>query len=372
MKVAAFNVENLFDRAKAFDQQEAQAQNIIGQTTELNQIFEKVSYSNTDKARILQIISLLGLERSDKGPMVILRKIRGAILKRRRNPRRVEVVANGRADWIGWVELRTGPVNEIAVQNTGRVIRDVAADILGVIEAEDRVSLKMFSEIILDAVGGTAYEEVMLIDGNDDRGIDVGVMTTNGYKIKGVTSHIYDLNASGRPIFSRDCPEYNIETPTGAVITVLVNHFKSKFGGNNAASRRRREDQATRTAGIYEELIANGQPNVIVLGDLNDTPNSAELAPLLQNTDLQDVTDHPNFDSGEFDGVGTYGLGNDSQKIDYLLLSPTLFDLVTSAGLFREGAWPGVQPPRWTVYPELTEKIHVASDHHVIWADINI
>ena len=42
-----------------------------------------------------------------------------------------------------------------------------------------------------------------------------------------------------------------------------------------------------------------------------------------------------------------------------------------AAGLFRKGAWPGVQPRRWTVYPELTEKVHVASDHHVIWAEID-
>jgi hypothetical protein len=76
------------------------------------------------------------------------------------------------------------------------------------------------------------------------------------------------------------------------------------------------------------------------------------------------------FDSGEFAGVGTFGLGNDNQKIDYLLLSPALFTRVTAAGLFRKGAWPGVQPKRWTVYVELTHPVHVASDHHVIWADI--
>jgi hypothetical protein len=41
---------------------------------------------------------------------------------------------------------------------------------------------------------------------------------------------------------------------------------------------------------------------------------------------------------------------------------------VSSAGLFRKGAWPGRRPARWTVYPELTAEVHAASDHHVIWA----
>ena len=43
---------------------------------------------------------------------------------------------------------------------------------------------------------------------------------------------------------------------------------------------------------------------------------------------------------------------------------------VTAGGLFRMGAWPGVRPKRWTVYPELQREVHAASDHHLIWAEI--
>ena len=124
---------------------------------------------------------------------------------------------------------------------------------------------------------------------------------------------------------------------------------------------------------------ADGHNNIVVLGDLNDTPDSEPLQPLLANSDLRDVSEHELFDTGEFKGregtdergIGTYGLGNDGHKIDYLLLSPALFNRVTAAGLFRKGAWPGSRPPRWTIYPELTEKVHVASDHHVIWVEID-
>ncbi len=126
-----------------------------------------------------------------------------------------------------------------------------------------------------------------------------------------------------------------------------------------------------RTAQIYNDLLAAGKQNIVVLGDLNDTPdNTGPLADLL-NTSLKDVSTHPTFDPGEFPQIGTYGLGNNSNKIDYLLLSPNLFSKVQSSGLFRKGAYPGASP-RWTVYPTLTEKVHAGSDHHVIWADINI
>lgn len=123
-------------------------------------------------------------------------------------------------------------------------------------------------------------------------------------------------------------------------------------------------------AEIYERLISEGNDNVIVLGDLNDTPDSAPLQPLLADTDLNDISDHPTFDTGEFAGRGTFGNGSDKNKIDYLLLSPPLFERITACGLFRKGAWPG-KNPKWTVYDELQEEKHVASDHHVVWCEID-
>ena len=370
MRIAAFNVENLFDRAKAFNQPSDVSSPVMKDMAKLNALFEKPVYSASDKQKMVELLESLGLRKSDTGPFVILRKLRGRIVKRpRQGP--MEIVADGRNDWIGWVELKTASVDEIAIMNTGRVIRDVGADVLAVVEAENRVVLKMFSDMVLQEVGGTPYEQVMVIDGNDMRGIDVGVMTHGGFSIDFMRSHIHDLKADGNPVFSRDCPEYAILTPAGETIWVLPNHFKSKYGGNNPASRAKREAQSARTAEIYEDLLARGEENVVVLGDLNDTPDSDELAPLLQQTTLRDVSEHPDFDTGEFAGTGTFGLGNDSQKIDYLLLSPALFARIEACGLFRKGAWPGKSPIRWEVYPELTREVHVASDHHVIWADIS-
>lgn len=385
MKIAAFNVENLFDRAKAFNEQDQdKAQRAISAVAELNCLFEADVYSPADKQRMLDLIDELSFNRYNEGPLAFVRKIRGRIFRRPQGGG-VEVVATGRDSWVGWAELKTAPVDEVAVLNTGRVIRDVNADILAVVEAEHRVALKQFSEFVLNKVkhevteSVVPYSQIMLIDGNDDRGIDVGLMTKGDFKIGLMQSHIHDLKPDGEPIFSRDCPEYAVTTPSGELIWVLPNHFKSKYGGNDTASINKRRAQATRVAQIYRRLRDDGRDNVVVLGDFNDTPDSEPLQPLLAGTDLRDVSEHDLFDTGEFKGregtdergIGTFGLGNDRDKIDYLLLSPALFDRVTAAGLFRKGAWPGSRPPRWTVYEELKKEVHVASDHHVIWAEID-
>src|SRR5690606_14793711 len=123
---------------------------------------------------------------------------------------------------------------------------------------------------------------------------------------------------------------------------------------------------------IYRGLLQNGFENIVVLGDLNDTPDSKELKPLLVGTTLKDVSKHPKFNTGTFKGMGTYALGNDGDKIDYLLLSPNLYGRILECGLVRKGACAGKRPKRWETYADITKEIHVASDHHLIWAEIDI
>lgn len=156
MIIAAFNVENLFDRARAFNLADAASgQAILDAVTELNRLFAAPDYTEPIRARIRELVIELGLDTSDTGEFALLRQIRERIVSRPANKPFV-VKAAGRADWIGWVELRTAPVNEIAIENTGRVIRDVGADILAVVEAEDRIALKQFSEFVLAEVDSGA------------------------------------------------------------------------------------------------------------------------------------------------------------------------------------------------------------------------
>ncbi|RIA46355.1 endonuclease/exonuclease/phosphatase family metal-dependent hydrolase [Hephaestia caeni] len=370
MKLAVYNVENLFDRAKAMNLDSwEEGRPVLEKFAELNGLLGEIDYTQSDKNRMVELMHDLGLAKSDTGPFVILRRNRGGLL-RRPTTGGIVIDANGRADWVGSLELRDAPVNEHAMRNTARVIMDLEADVLGVVEAESRPVLSAFNTEILPALGGQPFRHVMLIDGNDERGIDVGLMSRKGYPIGTLRSHVDDCLPNGQPVFSRDCAQFEVTTPSGARLLVLVNHLKSKGYGGTAASNAKRKAQAERIAEIYKTLTDNGAQHIAIIGDLNDTPASAPLKPLLSDTDLQDIFTHPAFDNGGW--PGTYDLCNEINKIDYLLLSPDLFDRVQAGGLCRKGMWPGSRPRRWEPYAEVGRKADAASDHAAIWAEIDI
>jgi hypothetical protein len=108
----------------------------------------------------------------------------------------------------------------------------------------------------------------------------------------------------------------------------------------------------------------------LVLGDLNDTPDSDALAPLLAQTDLKDITENQSFTS---DGrAGTYRNRAKGQKIDYLLLSPALDAKVTGGSIFRMGVWGGTKGTLFPHYATITKEVEAASDHAAIYGDIDL
>ena len=381
MVVASFNVENLFARPKAFDTVDRDAgMPVLGAYQEFNDLIGKTQYSAADVARMRELLVTLGVyyvnghgavrRRLTPTPQwAWLRKNRGSFDTEPKDvTRSVEITAAGRASWIGWVELAKEAVDETGTRTTARVIRDVDADVLAIVEAEDRPSLIRLNTQLLDS----AYEHVMLVDGNDERGIDVGLMTRRGFPIESIRSNV-DLKDEDGPVFSRDCPQYEVATPSGERIHVLVNHFKSQSGGGGQKRRR----QATEVRRIVDGLVARGE-HVIVLGDLNEGPRTAGSPPRnLQklfdpNGPLVSCYDLEKFDTGG--RPGSYDSCGLSDRLDYVLLSRGLADRFTGGQLFRKGLWGSrkTRPDKWEVYPELTEHAQQASDHAAVVVELDL
>ena len=88
-------------------------------------------------------------------------------------------------------------INETSIEKTGPVIRDGNADVFCFIEVENRIALNHFNDTVIPKVNGKEYDHVMLIDGNHDRGIDVGIMARKPFDIESIASHVDDTDAKG-------------------------------------------------------------------------------------------------------------------------------------------------------------------------------
>src|SRR4051812_23433408 len=127
MRIAAFNVENLFNRARALDQRTwAAGRPVLEAYQRICTLLEEVAYTESINREILRELGKLGLRRGDQAKFARLRQNRGRLLRRSRDGT-VTVVAGGRADWIGWVELTTDRCDELALTHTARVLDDVSA-----------------------------------------------------------------------------------------------------------------------------------------------------------------------------------------------------------------------------------------------------
>ena len=248
------------------------------------------------------------------------------------------------------------------------MIEDIDADIIGVVEAEDRPSLVRFNEEML----GNRYRHIMLIDGNDKRGIDVGLMTKADFPIRRITSNVDREDAIGE-IFSRDCPQFEVETPSGDVIHVLVNHFKSQSGGGGD----KRERQANAVREITDQLVADKQ-HVVVLGDFNEGPTDvdttvANFAALYENNSpLVDCFSLPQFDTGP--RPGTFDSCGIRNRLDYIFTSDSLSPSIVSGSVFRKGLWGKrkTRPTNWETYFEMNRSAEQASDHAALYIDITM
>lgn len=237
---------------------------------------------------------------------------------------------------------------------TASAIKDTGADIIGLQEVENLDTLKTFQSQFV-----TKYPFQYLIDGNDPRFIDVGVLS----KWEATTLHTHQFDKKGTSkIFSRDCLEieYNIN---GTPLALFVNHFKSMLGGRTETMNRRKVQAEQVVKIITDKFGTNpGNENFVVMGDLNDHLPSEGLQPLVSKPWLENVVNRlPPADRW----THWYDKDDSVAQLDYLLLStklatknPTAMPVIIRKGLAKKAS--EYKGPR---YPGVGSLKPSASDH---------
>lgn len=255
-------------------------------------------------------------------------------------------------------------------------IKAMNVDVLALQEVED---IGVLREFALNDLGGM-YPYQVLVEGNDPRLIDLGLLSK--YPIGGVSSwqHAVHKEEPSKAIFSRDLLEVEIlnERRTRTLLTVYNNHLKSHFlrwdedtpEAREAANERRRR-QADKVAEIVQARMRPSSRFVIV-GDLNDPPDSEFLAPLVQSQRLglangllepQETRPTPAERAPSINPphpAWTYrfkdaGLPATHQLYDQIWLSPTL-------AARQQGAW----------IDRRTKLTRDGSDHDPAWVQLRL
>ena len=336
----------------------------------------KYTKTSNDLDRIKDLSFLLGFEKVSRKSYAVMRR-RGGELFFRGCHSSGEIKANSFTDWNGWVALQTIPVDPVSTQNKARVIAEVNADVLLLQEVEDRNSLLEFNNQLLPEFNGAPYRELLVLQGNDGRGQEMGMLTKNGFQIQEIRTYSNELDDNEKPIFDKNLVKYEITTPLQNKICLLSVHLQEQ-GKDKENCDALRLRQANRVAEIYQQLRDQGQKHVIVAGTLNAVSYCFSLAPLLQKTDLKDVSKHPYFnDAVEKEKVagnfhrGAYKMGLNIKQKDYLLLSPEMYSRVKNSGLNRKALWSD-KTSQWQVYNSIQSEKQAASRHPVVWGEIDI
>lgn len=376
-RIATFNAENLFRRAKALNLRDSHATDeIMTKVKDLAVLLALVRYAASDKEAIWKLSAELNEYisiREDIGTFGRL-QVHPAVQKA---GYKVAVACTGRDSWSGEIEFKTESFSDEQRRNTARVINEMKADVQCLVEVESMPTVKRFNSDVLQ----DQFAEFVVLDTIiDPRGIDVGCLSR--FPILGIRSHMFE-KSGGRFIWSRDCLEVLIAVPFGdkKPLWVFCNHFKSQRGmsqaeRDDAAAKRR--GQAQRLTELLRQRDLSNE-YIAVLGDLNEDAASpySSLASLLATPDLHSAIDL----AQPLENRWTHYYAperNDANRglstLDYLLVSTPLKSRMVTSGIERRGIaelakiTDNVTKPFDTVTGWAT----AASDHAGVWAEFRL
>jgi len=186
-------------------------------------------------------------------------------------------------------------------QHTALALAEADADIVCMQEVDGIGALRKFQEYYLKKVSDKKYYQSALHEGNDFRGIDNAVMAVEEVSSRPLliytrsnahmrVSHlgtkaevdqmavtypaikelVDSSSERGNRIFARDCLEVDVHVG-GKLLTLFVCHFKSMSGRGQKGTVGRRQLEALAVKSIIQRRLAqNPNANWLVLGDLND------------------------------------------------------------------------------------------------------
>ncbi|PIE22875.1 MAG: hypothetical protein CSA62_09855 [Planctomycetota bacterium] len=233
----------------------------------------------------------------------------------------------------------TAPKNRWDLALLRTTIDGLAADVLAVQEVENRGVLEMLNRGL-----AKPFPHVELIEGNDGRGIDVGLLSR--FPIRRAMSHrgiALDQELAPDRSMSRDVVIFELELGPKTRLLVAPLHLKSKRSSSgDPQSAKWRQAEARAALAAFRQLRARGcDLPFVLLGDFNDERESEALAPLFAA--LHDAfADLPEEKRWSFEFAGK------RSQIDHLLFDGAL--TLQKARVVREKGSASDHAPIWVEF----------------------
>jgi endonuclease/exonuclease/phosphatase family metal-dependent hydrolase len=235
------------------------------------------------------------------------------------------------------------PADEVEARLDGvaAVLLRLDADVVLLQEVEHLALLRRLA-------ARTGHAEARLLEGNDPRGIDVGLLSR--WPVPRYLGHAGERTADGRWLWPRDAVVARIE-PGGAPLLLVGSHLSSHLSDPTGERRRL---QAARLRALADEAAA-GEPGALVLvgGDLNDEAEAEPLRPLFGDGAWLDVAGAgPGWSDAGAGPAWTWSDGRLHEALDHLALRASRLQ-ARAAGWVADG-------------PEVA----AASDHRPVVLDL--
>lgn len=205
------------------------------------------------------------------------------------------------------------------LQHLAHSIAELNADVIAFQEVENRSYLERFVNVFLPDMG---YENVVLFEGNDTRGIDVCLVSRVPIGPVRSYRHLKFPGPDGTERrFNRDVLAVTVEPPGGKPFEAWVVHLKSNSGGREFAEPVRLAEAQELRKLLDQELDKDPEARIIVMGDFNDLWDSASTQTIVGSGSkaLWSATSEL---GGEL--PDTYNQGEFHSMIDFILCSPAM------------------------------------------------
>lgn len=364
MKIATFNIQNIFHRDISFKQNTA-GKMFKNWIMEIDLLMRKSKKTIMEQDRIRELSFLIGFEKSNSEAYAVLRRKAGVLYLKSAHHSN-DTKASDLTNWNGWIKIQTTPINPEAINNKAKAIADINADILLLQEVEDKSSLDEFNHSILPKFKCESYASNFVFPFNDLKGLNTAILLKKGYELKNIKIH--NLDNITKPDSS--IIEFEILTPQQKIIWILSVYIPKQ--------KEIQDVQIKNIAQVYKTLLSEGKISVIIAGTLNTPSFSNALVTLIEKTSLKDITRHLSFDvvcdkgnDANYFRLGAYRKGVNIKQEDYLFVSPILFNKIKDSGLNRKAIWPEKQP-LWSTYKSVSNSCDSASEHPLVWGDIEV